>query len=115
MGGVCSGGTIKSCKSTEVEHDKSSGFSGKLKSIGSFGKLKNDNSTTYPDNTDAFTKEPGNLYDSGELNFSISQELKPSTPARKLANKVSNNVQDVFMLLCICTLFSLSLSREVVY
>ncbi|CAA2961100.1 Hypothetical predicted protein [Olea europaea subsp. europaea] len=87
MGGVCSGGTIKSCKSTEVEHDKSSGFSGKLKSIGSFGKLKNDNSTTYPDNTDAFTKEPGNLYDSGELNFSISQELKPSTPARKLANK----------------------------
>ncbi|CAA3016827.1 Hypothetical predicted protein [Olea europaea subsp. europaea] len=87
MGGVCSGGTIKSCKSTEVEHDKTSGFSGKLKSIGSFRKLKNDNSTTYPDNTDAFTKDPGNLYDSGELNFSISQELKPSTPARKLANK----------------------------
>ncbi|KAL2538201.1 hypothetical protein Fot_19592 [Forsythia ovata] len=87
MGGVCSGGTVKSSMSAEVEHDKTSRFSGKLKSIGSFGKLKNDNSTTYPDNMDGFEKAPHNLYDSGELNLSISQELKPSTPARKPANK----------------------------
>ncbi|CAI9755907.1 unnamed protein product [Fraxinus pennsylvanica] len=81
MGGVCSGGTVKCSKSAEVDH------SGKLKSTGNFGKLKNDNSTTYPDNTDTFEKAPGNLYDSGELNLSISQELKSATPARKPANK----------------------------
>ncbi|KAK4390800.1 protein PSK SIMULATOR 2 [Sesamum angolense] len=90
MGGVCSGGTVKkSRKSVEVEHEKSSGFSGKLKSIGSFGKKKNnDDSYTYHDEIDVFEKGPhNNLYDSGELNMSISRELKPSTPARTPANK----------------------------
>ncbi|KAL0438411.1 UNVERIFIED_CONTAM: protein PSK SIMULATOR 2 [Sesamum latifolium] len=90
MGGVCSGGTVKkSRKSVEVEHEKSSGFSGKLKSMGSFGKKKNnDDSYTYHDEIDVFEKGPhNNLYDSGELNLSISRELKPSTPARTPANK----------------------------
>ncbi|KAL0360538.1 UNVERIFIED_CONTAM: protein PSK SIMULATOR 2 [Sesamum radiatum] len=90
MGGVCSGGTVKkSRKSVEVEHEKSSGFSGKLKSVGSFGKKENnDDSYTYHDEIDVFEKGPlSNLYDSGELNLSISRELKPSTPARTPANK----------------------------
>ncbi|XP_011074996.1 uncharacterized protein LOC105159583, partial [Sesamum indicum] len=34
-----------------------------------------------------FEKAPHDLYNSGELRFSISQELKPSTPARIPANK----------------------------
>ncbi|KAL0351752.1 UNVERIFIED_CONTAM: protein PSK SIMULATOR 2 [Sesamum calycinum] len=95
MGGVCSGGTVKkSRKSVEVEHEKSSGFSGKLKSIGSFGKKKNnDDSYTYHDEIDVFEKGPhNNLYDSGELNLSISRELKPSTPARTPANKTENSL-----------------------
>lgn len=104
MGGVCSGGTVKkNRKSVDAEHVKSSGFSGKLKSVGSFGKQKNnDDSYTYPD--DFFEKAPHNLYDSGELNLSISRELKSSTPARTPANKVCfvyMNVQcafDVFHL-----------------
>ncbi|KAK6115207.1 hypothetical protein DH2020_007476 [Rehmannia glutinosa] len=89
MGGVCSGGTVKkSRKSVEIEHEKSSGFSGKLKSMGSFGKQKkNDDSYTYPDEIDVFDKAPDNLYDSGELHLSISRELKASTPARTPANK----------------------------
>lgn len=97
MGGVCSGGAIKCTKSATAEHEKTTGFSGKLKSTGNFGKLKNDNSTTYPDNTDAFEKAPDNLNDSGELNLSISQELKSATPARKPVNKVANYVQR-----CVC-------------
>ncbi|GFP95259.1 hypothetical protein PHJA_001670200 [Phtheirospermum japonicum] len=90
MGGVCSGGTVKkSRKSTDFKHEESSGFSGKLKSIGSFGKhKKNDDSYTYPDEIDVFEKGPrDNLFDSGELHFSISRELKSSTPARPPANK----------------------------
>lgn len=89
MGGVCSGGTVKrSRKSVEVEHEKRSGFSGKLKSMGSFAKQKNNSdSYTYPDEIDVFEKAPHNLFDSGELSF--SRELKSSTPARTPANKVS--------------------------
>ncbi|KAL3640986.1 hypothetical protein CASFOL_015954 [Castilleja foliolosa] len=90
MGGVCSGGIVKkSRKSTDLEQEKSSGFSGKLKSIGSLGKhKKNDSSYTYPDEIDVFEKGPhDDLFDSGELHFSISRELKSSTPARTLANK----------------------------
>ncbi|XP_073305941.1 protein PSK SIMULATOR 2-like [Primulina huaijiensis] len=89
MGAVCSGGTVKrNLKSREVEHEKSSGFSGKLKSIGSFGKQKNcDDSYAYPDEVEVCEKAPRNLYDSGELHLSISCELKPSTPARTPANK----------------------------
>ncbi|KAI3460406.1 hypothetical protein Pfo_017069 [Paulownia fortunei] len=86
MGAVCSGGTInKSKKSVEVGHEKSSRFSGKLKSMGSFGKQNNhDDSYTYPDEIDIFEKAPHNLYDdSGELHLWISRELKRSTPANK--------------------------------
>ncbi|KAL0391889.1 UNVERIFIED_CONTAM: protein PSK SIMULATOR 2 [Sesamum radiatum] len=89
MGAVCSGGTLKkSRKADEVGYEKSSGFSGKLKSMGSFGKHKNhDDSYSYPAEIDVFEKAPHELYNSGELRFSISQELKPSTPARIPANK----------------------------
>ncbi|CAA3021486.1 Hypothetical predicted protein [Olea europaea subsp. europaea] len=90
MGGVCSGGTVKkktNNKSLEVEQEKASGFSGKLKPMGSFGKKKNDDSYAYPDEMDGFEKGQPNLYDSGELYLSISRELKPSTPARTPANK----------------------------
>ncbi|KAL2468238.1 hypothetical protein Fot_51763 [Forsythia ovata] len=90
MGGVCSGGTVKkktNNKSLEVEQEKTSGFSGKLKPMGSFGKKNNDELYAYPDEMDGFEKGRRNLYDSGELYLSISQELKPSTPARTPANK----------------------------
>ncbi|KAK4387453.1 protein PSK SIMULATOR 2 [Sesamum angolense] len=93
MGAVCSGGTLKkSRKADEVGYEKSSGFSGKLKSMGSFGKHKNhDDSYSYPAEIDVFEKAPHELYNSGELRFSISQELKPSTPARIPANKMFVN------------------------
>ncbi|XP_073118539.1 protein PSK SIMULATOR 2-like [Henckelia pumila] len=89
MGAVCSGGTVKrSRKSREVEHEKISGFSGRLKSIGSIGKQKNcDDSYAYPDEIDVCEKAPRDLYESGELHLSISCELKPSTPARTPLNK----------------------------
>ncbi|KAL0366026.1 UNVERIFIED_CONTAM: protein PSK SIMULATOR 2 [Sesamum radiatum] len=89
MGAVCSGGTLKkSRKADEVGYEKSSGFSGKLKSMGSFGKHKShDDSYSYPAEIDVFENAPHDLYSSGELRFSISQELKPSTPARIPANK----------------------------
>ncbi|KAG5542449.1 hypothetical protein RHGRI_022101 [Rhododendron griersonianum] len=87
MGGVCSGGTVK--PKDEYREVKSSGFSGKLKLIGSFGgkhKKDDDSYPSYPDE-DVFEKK-SNLYDSGELRFSISRELKPSTPARTGTTKV---------------------------
>ncbi|XP_022873212.1 uncharacterized protein LOC111392176 [Olea europaea var. sylvestris] len=90
MGGVCSGGTAKkktNNKSLEVEQEKASGFSGKLKPMGSFGKRKNDDYYPYPDEMDGFEKGQPNLYDSGELYLSISRELKSSTPARTPATK----------------------------
>ncbi|KAL0432346.1 UNVERIFIED_CONTAM: protein PSK SIMULATOR 2 [Sesamum latifolium] len=89
MGAVCSGGTLKkSRKADEVGYEKSSGFSGKLKSMGSLGKHKNhDDSYSYPAEIDVFEKASHDLYNPGELRFSISQELKPSTPARIPANK----------------------------
>jgi hypothetical protein len=95
MGGVCSGGTVKSGRErVEVEDKKSSGFSGKLKSVGSFGNQKKkkkkkseDDFRAYPDEINVFEKAPHNLYDSGDLHLSISRELKPSTPARAPANK----------------------------
>ncbi|GER57021.1 electron transport complex protein RnfA, partial [Striga asiatica] len=90
MGAVCSAGTVKkSRKPTDSEQEKSSGFSGKLKSIGSFGRhKKSDDPYTYTDEIDVFRKE--NLYDSGELHLSISRELKASTPMRTPANKVGS-------------------------
>ncbi|XP_057504048.1 protein PSK SIMULATOR 2-like isoform X1 [Actinidia eriantha] len=83
MGGVCCGGTTKRQKPETRE--KSLDFSGKLKSKRSFGK-PNEDSYSYPD-VGIFEKTP-QLYDSGELRFSISCELKPSTPARTVPNKV---------------------------
>ncbi|XP_057502190.1 protein PSK SIMULATOR 2-like [Actinidia eriantha] len=83
MGGVCCGGTTKRQKLESRE--PSLGFSGKLKSKRSFGKPKED-LYSCPD-VGAFKKTP-QLYDSGELRFSISCELKPSTPARAGPNKV---------------------------
>lgn len=97
MGGVCSGGTVKkSRRSVEDEHVKTSGFSGKLKSIGSFGKpKKNDDSYAYPDEGDVFEKAPHKLFDSGELHFPISRELKSSTPARTHHHRVCSACMNV--------------------
>ncbi|KAK9270324.1 hypothetical protein L1049_025902 [Liquidambar formosana] len=82
MGAVCSGGTKK--QNSEFR-EKGLGFSGKLKTINSFGKQKEDR---YPNsNVDVNRKTPPR-YDSGEFPLSISRELKPSTPARRAANKV---------------------------
>ena len=83
MGAVWSGGTMK--PKSEVR-EKNSGFSGKLKSIKSFSKQKEDHRFSYPD-VEVYEKKPQN-YDSGELRFTISRELKPSTPARPEQNKV---------------------------
>ncbi|GFS35980.1 elongation factor G, putative [Actinidia rufa] len=83
MGGVCCGGTTKRQKLESRE--PSLGFSGKLKAKRSFGK-PNEDSYSCPD-VGVFKKTP-QLYDSGELRFSISCELKPSTPARTGPNKV---------------------------
>ena len=80
---MCCGGTTKRQKPETRE--QSLGFSGKLKSKRSFGK-PNEDSYSYPD-VGVFEKTP-QLYDSGELRFSISCELKPSTPARTGPNKV---------------------------
>jgi hypothetical protein len=75
MGAMCSGGTLKR-RSPEIRQEKS-GFSGKLKSIKSFTKPK-DELYEYPDEEIFGNKHYS--FDSGEL--SISGELKPSTPAR---------------------------------
>lgn len=90
MGGVCSRGTVRrNRKSVDVEHAKSSGFSGKLKSVGSFGKQKknnDDDSFPYPEELDDVKKAPRRLFDSGELYPSMPYELKSST-ARTPPNK----------------------------
>lgn len=88
MGGVCSSGASKKSRDLDVgfhEHQKNSGFSGNLKKGKSSGGKQqhnriDDESYAYPD-IDSLEKS-GNLYDSAELKFSISRELKPSTPAR---------------------------------
>ncbi|XP_071685613.1 protein PSK SIMULATOR 2-like [Rutidosis leptorrhynchoides] len=99
MGGVCTGGTMKRSSVAEYGSDKGSvGFSEKLKSIKSFGNhqmKKNNNEYDDDDyahhddddddvtvNDDDFYGRRITSYDSGELMFSISRELKPSTPAR---------------------------------
>ncbi|KAK3023788.1 hypothetical protein RJ639_043404, partial [Escallonia herrerae] len=91
MGGVCSGGTVT--RKSEY-NEKSIVFSGKLKSIKSFTKKKDD---FYPD-MDGFDKMP-NSFDSGELGFSISRELKPSTPARKVGSKYDTEAGNTIALL----------------
>ncbi|XP_062020164.1 protein PSK SIMULATOR 2 [Rosa rugosa] len=76
MGAVCSAGFSD-------EGAKNLGFSGKLKS--SVNKMKDNFS--FSDDIDAL-RTP-HKYDSGELRSSFSSELKPSTPARNGAAKIS--------------------------
>ncbi|KAF3631272.1 hypothetical protein BC332_12119 [Capsicum chinense] len=87
MGGVCTGGTGRN--KAEIHHESTTGSSKKLKSVGSMGKQKKEESFSYPD-VSAFRGTP-NLYDSGELYMSISRELKPSTPARTGGNKAPSS------------------------
>ncbi|KAI3734384.1 hypothetical protein L6452_13852 [Arctium lappa] len=95
MGGVCTGGTLKRSTAAEYGSDKRIGFSGKLKSVKSFShQMKEDDydddsglSSTYAHDDDVYHRRMTS-YDSGELFFSISRELKPSTPARVGASKV---------------------------
>ncbi|KAA8528756.1 hypothetical protein F0562_036111 [Nyssa sinensis] len=82
MGGVCTAGTMK--RKPEFQ-EKSSGFSGKLKSMNSFGKQEEPYDTS---EMDVFEKMPQS-YDTGELPLSISRELKPSVPTRTGPTKVS--------------------------
>lgn len=94
MGGVCTTGVNKqSSRDIEVlqleDHEKSSGFSGKLKAKKISGGRQNkidDSSYKYPD-LDSF-EHPPNIFDSSELRLSISREFKPSTPARTASNMV---------------------------
>lgn len=84
MGGVCTGGTFKRSVAAEYGADNSDfRFSGKLKSTNSFSHQKKqdefDDSGLSDDDVYHRRITP---YDSGELMFSISRELKPSTPAR---------------------------------
>lgn len=101
-------------KSVDVEHAKSSGFSGKLKSVGSFGKQKknnDDDSFSFPEELDDLKKAPRRLFDSGELYPSMPYELKSST-ARTPANKVCRvfmNVQCDFCCIQFAT-FGFSLT-----
>lgn len=66
---------------------KNLGFSGKLKKENSVGKQNEDSYSSTNSNVDNFERTP-QMYDPGELSFSISRELKPSTPARTGPNKV---------------------------
>ncbi|KAL8135685.1 protein PSK SIMULATOR 2-like isoform X1 [Apium graveolens] len=103
MGGVCTGGTIKhTTTSPDFQHNNrddsnsSSGFSGKLKSIKSFGKQnkrrKDSDDVVSYDGVDSIVpngqkKKMQHVFDSGELHFSISRELKSSTPVRSHGTK----------------------------
>lgn len=80
MGAVCSAGTME----PRVDfQERSSGFSGKLNPIRSFSKHKK-NSYSDP-GLEHF--EGSQTYDSGDILYSISRELKSSTPARSVPNK----------------------------
>ncbi|KAD2393332.1 hypothetical protein R6Q59_012339 [Mikania micrantha] len=94
MGGVCTGGTMKRSTVAECDGDKGGlGFSGKLKSMKSFGlqTKKDDYDDDVHDDSglSSYARDDSSVYrwkmssyDSGELFSSISRELKPSTPAR---------------------------------
>ncbi|KAJ9553935.1 hypothetical protein OSB04_017980 [Centaurea solstitialis] len=105
MGGVCTGGTMKRSTAAEYGGEKRGlgGFSGKLKSsVKGFGghQVKEDDyddghddsglSSSYANDEDDGYHRRMMSYDSGELFFSISRELKPSTPARVGGAKVPN-------------------------
>ncbi|KAL4271184.1 hypothetical protein GQ457_13G019560 [Hibiscus cannabinus] len=83
MGGVCSGGT----KERTVKHQqKTRGLSEKLKSKNSFAK-KNGNfdSLSYANGDNV-----RQIHDSSDFGLQFSRELKPSTPAKTTASKVSH-------------------------
>ncbi|KAJ0492868.1 hypothetical protein HanIR_Chr12g0579651 [Helianthus annuus] len=99
MGGVCTGGTMKRSAVAEYDGDRGSlGFSGKLKSMTSFGqqkKKKNDDYyydddvhdddsgvSSYGDDGGVYDRKMTSSYGSAEMFLTISRELKPSTPAR---------------------------------
>ncbi|KAM1012314.1 hypothetical protein ACFX2C_042576 [Malus domestica] len=86
MGGVCSGG-VSGEENPDHGGGKSAGFSGKLKSVRSIGKNKENSSPSFSEGI-APRKTP-NRFDSGELQSSVSRELKPSTPARTATSKVT--------------------------
>lgn len=109
MGGVCTGGTIKHSASTSPDFQQKSDihFSGKLKSIKSSSGKQIDRKKERPayddDDVDvdvdsSYSSLPDvekkkrrfhHIFDSGELHFSISRELKSSsTPVRNSAAKV---------------------------
>ncbi|KAK8572584.1 hypothetical protein V6N12_028637 [Hibiscus sabdariffa] len=83
MGGVCSGGT----KERTVKHQqKTRGLPGKLESKNSFAKKKgNLDSLSYANGDNA-----RQIHDSSEFGLQFSRELKPSTPAKTTASKVSH-------------------------
>ncbi|XP_057973169.1 protein PSK SIMULATOR 2-like [Malania oleifera] len=85
MGGVCSGGTTNRNSETRLKR-LGKHHSGKLNTENSFNKKKNEDPYLYS-NEDALGKAP-RMHDSGELRIPFSSELKPSTPARTVANKV---------------------------
>ncbi|XP_017248779.1 protein PSK SIMULATOR 2 isoform X2 [Daucus carota subsp. sativus] len=103
MGGVCTGGTIKRTSSSSDFQEKTdnvnvSGFSGKLKSIKSgLGKQNNRRKESQDDGDgdgDLYLpdvekrRRTHHIFDSGELHFSISRELKSSSaPVRNPAAK----------------------------
>ncbi|WRX30374.1 protein of unknown function DUF668 - like 7 [Theobroma cacao] len=87
MGGVCSGGTRE--RSIQLEQKTTTGFSGKLKSKKSFGKQKGNSNPHSYTNGDGFDKTR-QRHDSGDFGLQFSRELKPSTPARTAASKVSH-------------------------
>ncbi|GJY05296.1 protein PSK simulator 2 isoform X1 [Tanacetum coccineum] len=86
MGGVCTGGTLKNGHGGVVLRSVKS-FSKKKKSFNDHDDSVVSSSTSHgqddgnDDNEDVYHRKTMS-YDSGELFFSISRELKPSTPAR---------------------------------
>ncbi|KAM1725238.1 hypothetical protein ACFX11_016271 [Malus domestica] len=86
MGGMCSGG-VSAKENPDIYGGKSSGFSGKLQSMKTIGKNKENSNSSFSEGI-APWKTP-NRFDSGELRSSISRELKPSTPARTATSKVT--------------------------
>ncbi|XVE94554.1 hypothetical protein REPUB_Repub02eG0018700 [Reevesia pubescens] len=86
MGGVCSSG--KQERSIKLEQNTTRGFSGKLKSKKSFSKQKGNSNSRSHANGDGFDKGR-QRHDSGDFGLQFSRELKPSTPARVVASKVS--------------------------
>ncbi|GMJ07018.1 PSK SIMULATOR 2 [Hibiscus trionum] len=82
MGSACSGGKIE--HNTKLEEKTTTGFSGKLKSIKSFGKQK---SNSHSDTNGTGVDKPRKSRGDSELQF--PPELEPRTPLRTLTSKSS--------------------------